>query len=81
MFKKIGIGLAFLGGTALGVYLRFIRPWLLRWGTSDEELQRPMPGDDEIQRPLYATTRARKRSLTCPVRDATCPRPATVAGS
>ncbi len=58
MFKKIGIGLAFLGGTALGVYLRFIRPWHLRWGTSDEELQRPMPGDDEIQRPLYATTRA-----------------------
>ncbi len=58
MFKKIAIGLAILGGAALGVYLRFIRPWHLRWGAKNEELQRPMPGDDEIQKPLYATTRA-----------------------
>jgi hypothetical protein len=58
MFKKIALGLAILGGTALGMYLRFIRPWHLRWGASDEELQRPMLGDDEIQQPLYATTRA-----------------------
>jgi len=58
MFKKIAPGLAILGGTALSIYLRFIRPWHLRWGASDEELQRPLPGDDEIQQPLYATTRA-----------------------
>lgn len=58
MFKKIALGLAILSGAALGVYLRFIRPWHLRWGANDEELQRPMSGDDEIQKPLYATTRA-----------------------
>jgi hypothetical protein len=58
MFKKISIGLAILGAVSFGVYLRFIRPWHLRWGTSDEELQRPMPGDDEIKQPSYATTRA-----------------------
>ena len=27
-----GIGLAALGVVLLGVYLRFIRPWQLRWG-------------------------------------------------
>ncbi len=58
MFKKIALGLAILGGASLGAYLRVIRPWHLRWGASDEELQRPLPGDDEIQQPLYATTRA-----------------------
>jgi hypothetical protein len=57
MFKKIGMGLAVLGAAVAG-YLLFIRPWHLRWGASDEELQRSMPGDDEIQQPNYATTRA-----------------------
>ncbi len=32
MLKKIGVGLAVLGAVAIGVYLRFIRPWQLRWG-------------------------------------------------
>ncbi len=38
MLKKIGVGLAVLGAVAIGVYLRFIRPWQLRWGATDEEL-------------------------------------------
>jgi hypothetical protein len=33
MLKKIGIGLAAVGtaAAATGAYLRFIRPWQLRW--------------------------------------------------
>jgi hypothetical protein len=41
MFKKIGVGLAVLGAVAFGVYLRFIRPWQLRWGASDDVVKQP----------------------------------------
>ncbi len=58
MFKKIGLGLAILGGASLGVYLRFIRPWQERWGATDEEVRRPMPGDDLVVQPILQGTRA-----------------------
>jgi hypothetical protein len=57
-FKKIGIGLTILGGAILGVYLRFIRPWQMRWGATDEEVQRSMPGDDVVKHPTFNATRA-----------------------
>ena len=34
------------GGIVALVYRVAIRPWHLRWGATDEELTRPMPGDD-----------------------------------
>ncbi len=58
MFKKIGIGLAVLGGASLGVYFRFIRPWQVRWGATDEEVHQPMPGDDEVSQANFQSTRA-----------------------
>jgi hypothetical protein len=58
MFKKIGLGLAILGGASLGVYLRFIRPWQLRWGATDEEVARAIPGDDVVKQPTFNATRA-----------------------
>ena len=58
MFKKIGVGLAVLGAVAFGVYLRFIRPWQLRWGATDEEVVRAMPGDDMVKSPTFNATRA-----------------------
>ena len=58
MFKKIGLGLAILGGASLGVYLRFIRPWQLRWGATGEEVARAMPGDDVVKQPTFNVTRA-----------------------
>ena len=58
MFKKIGVGLAVLGAVAFGVYLRFIRPWQLRWGATDEEVARAMHGDDVVQSPTFNATRA-----------------------
>lgn len=42
----------------LVVYLRFLRPWQLHWGASDEELARPMPGDDIVAAPTFNATRA-----------------------
>lgn len=58
MFKKIGIGVAALGVVSFGVYLRFIRPWQLRWGATDEEVARAMPGDDVVKHPTFNATRA-----------------------
>jgi hypothetical protein len=58
MGKKVGIGLAALGAVLFGVYLRFIRPWQLRWGATDEEVARAMPGDDVVKHPTFNATRA-----------------------
>jgi hypothetical protein len=58
MFKKGRIGVAALGAVVFGVYLRFIRPWQLRWGASDEEVARAMPGDDVVKHPTFNPTRA-----------------------
>jgi hypothetical protein len=53
-----GIGVAALGVVLLGVYLRFIRPWQLRWGATDEEVARAMSGDDVVKQPTFNATRA-----------------------
>jgi hypothetical protein len=58
MFKKVGIGVAALGAVLFGVYLRFIRPWQLRWGATDEEVARAMPGDDVVKHPTFNATRS-----------------------
>jgi hypothetical protein len=38
-----------IGGTVL--YLKWIRPWQLRWGATDDELTRAMPGDEDVPAP------------------------------
>jgi hypothetical protein len=58
MFKKTGVGLAALGAITFGAYLRFIRPWQLRWGATDDEVASPRPGDADIPRPTFNATRA-----------------------
>jgi hypothetical protein len=40
------------------IYLPIIRPWQLRWGATDEEVNRPMPGDQVVQKPTFNATRA-----------------------
>jgi hypothetical protein len=39
-------------------YLLYVRPWQLRWGAFDEEIERPMPGDEIVKRPTFDATRA-----------------------
>lgn len=39
------------------VYFVWIRPWQLRWGATDEELTRPMPGDETVAAPSFDATR------------------------
>ena len=45
-------------GIGLGVYLRVIRPWQLRWGATDDEVRRVIPGDELVARPTFNATRA-----------------------
>ena len=39
-------------------YLRYVRPWQLTWGATDEEVARRLPSDDLVTRPTFDATRA-----------------------
>jgi len=40
------------------LYVRFLRPWQLRWGATDAELARSMAGDELVKAPTFNATRA-----------------------
>jgi hypothetical protein len=47
-----------LGFVALLVtYLLWIRPWQVRWGATEDEVVRTLPGDDIVSRPTFNATR------------------------
>ncbi len=39
------------------LYLKWIRPWQLRWGATEAELTRAMPGDEDVPAPSFNATR------------------------
>ena len=47
------LGIAIL----IPVYMRFVRPWQLRWGARPEEIEASLPGDDIVARPSFDATR------------------------
>jgi hypothetical protein len=53
-------------GTALAVaYLAVIRPWMMRWGATEEERRKSLPGDELVPDPI--TTSARAITVDAPV--------------
>jgi hypothetical protein len=50
--------MAAMGAGGLAAYLLVFRPWHLRWGATQEEATRPMPGDELVPRPFYVSNRA-----------------------
>jgi hypothetical protein len=46
------------GTGLLLMYLFALRPWMLRWGATENEARRTLPGDDEVPNPMWQTTRA-----------------------
>jgi len=42
----------------LPLYVLWFRPWHLRWGATDEEVARSMPGDEVVQDATFNATRA-----------------------
>lgn len=53
----IGVGLL-IAGVVIGGYVLGIGPWQRRWGATDEEVARTMPGDDLLRPGAPSTTRA-----------------------
>ncbi len=47
-----------IGAAAMVYYVVAGRPWQLRWGATDEEVQRRLPGDEFVRRPRILSTRA-----------------------
>ena len=52
-----GVGVAALAGL-VAVYVGVFRSRQLRWGATDEEVAREMPGDEIVSRPVFNATRA-----------------------
>ncbi len=57
VLKKITAVLA-LVGTVMVIYLFWARPYQLRWGATDKEVNQPMPGDEINPHPTFLATRA-----------------------
>ena len=56
--RKVGAGLAVAGAAALAGYVWGIRPWHLRWGATDEEVQGHLIGDELAPSPKLKATHA-----------------------
>ncbi len=52
----LAAGIVLIGG--LSAYLFLFRPWQLRWGATDEEIERYMSGDEIVATPAFNATRA-----------------------
>jgi hypothetical protein len=46
------------GAGLLATYLQLVRPWTMRWGATNTEVDRPLPGDQSMTRPGFSATRA-----------------------
>lgn len=51
-------GATLAGGAVLAGYATLIRPRILRWGATDEEVAERLPGDEVVDQPRYQTTHA-----------------------
>ena len=49
---------ATVGSLAPWAYLLVIRPWHLRWGATEDETRRSLPGDELVPHPVWESTRA-----------------------
>jgi hypothetical protein len=58
----MGLRKTFLAGFALtglpALFFGAVRPWYLRWGSSEADLARPLPCDDWVPHPRLTSTMA-----------------------
>jgi len=50
--------LAILGAVLPWAYALILRPWHLKWGATEEEIAKPLPGDELVPNPAIESTRA-----------------------
>jgi hypothetical protein len=55
---RLGILAAVAAGAGAALYAWVVGPWQRRWGATDAEVARAMPGDDLVADPIEVTTRA-----------------------
>jgi hypothetical protein len=58
MKRRAAVAGAAVIGSAAAAYVLAVRPWQLRWGATDEELDATLAGDDLIANPDLRATRA-----------------------
>ncbi len=56
-FKRVWQLVNLVGGFTT-LYLMVVRPWHLKWGATDEEVNRSLPGDDRVPDPKINATHA-----------------------
>jgi hypothetical protein len=79
LLGRLGLVMAALGAsTVLVVYRLWVQPWQHRCGATDEEVRRPMPGDDLIP-DASGATRAMPASAISPTGPAIVARPTPTA--
>ena len=44
--------------TAFALFWFVYRPWQMNWGATEEEVNRPLPGDGNVEHPTFKATRA-----------------------
>jgi hypothetical protein len=64
------IGVGTVGLIALLGYALAIRPWYLRWGATDAEIERAMPGDELVKDSPHVSNRAITNAVTINARPA-----------
>jgi hypothetical protein len=60
-FRVVTVRILVLMGAltlVFGAFLVHVRPWYLRWGATDAEIARPLPGDEIIPNAISQQTRA-----------------------
>src|SRR6266496_4230437 len=58
MKRRAALAGTFVIASAAAAYILAVRPWQLRWGATDEELDATLAGDDLIANPDLMATRA-----------------------
>ena len=56
--RKVGAGLAIAGAGAVAAYVWGVRPWHLRWGATDDEVEEHLIGDELAPSPKLKATHA-----------------------
>lgn len=58
MRGSVVVATAAVAAGSVSAYARLVKPWVERWGATDEELSARLPGDDLVAAPATQVTRA-----------------------
>lgn len=56
--KSHSLTITAIAAAGAAAYVLVVRPWYLRWGASEDEVRKPLPGDELVPQPKIQSTRA-----------------------